>query len=251
MNKSIYIVLAIILIIYLVAGFFYFRGGPELEISTKGFANESAKEFNAEPKTGNYTNITEYLTLRPEKSSGAIPLISLNGWQTLGPFSNPENCGEKRLFINQRPVYCKLAGLTDSYSVFWRKIKQNQEQKKQPSSLFPNIVVSVFEFSTQDSANSENVVKAHNVHLKFLRDFELQGITVKRQEFKYGIRLFPEEEKEKLSKEEIDAKTIRRVSYFDVFTLKNFVFVVSFDSEYENEAKTIEKAIIEKSKVLK
>lgn len=178
--------------------------------------------------------------LSVEKENSLIPLVSLEEWEASGPFANPENCEENKFFPNMRPAYCSLNGLKDSYSVFWKK----NIQPKEKSFMLGTIVVSVFEFADEDSIVLEDVVSAHNAPYKSLQNFELNGTTIQRQEFEYGIRLVSLEEAETLSEQEIEDKTIAIVSYFDIFVLENFVFAVYYDSGYENEAKIIEKAII-------
>ena len=176
-----------------------------------------------------------------EEEKCLIPLVSLEEWQVSGPFDNSEYCEGNKFFLNMIPAYCSLAGLKDSYSVFWKK----DIQPKETSLMFGTIVVSVFEFSDASSVAIEDVVSAHNMSLKFLKDFELEGITIQRQGFRYGIRLISQEEAEKLSEQEIAEQTISIVSYFDIFALDNFVFMISYDKDYKDEAKIIEKAIIE------
>ena len=179
-----------------------------------------------------------------EGENSLIPLVSLEEWKVSGPFDNPEYCEDNKFFRDRRPAYCSLAGLKDSYSVFWKKDIQSKEKSFMPGT----IVASAFDFSDASSVAIEDVVSAHKIHLRFLENFELQGITIQRQEFKYGIRLVSQEEAEKLSEQEIAEQTVRIVLYFDIFALDNVVFTISYDSDYEDEAKIIEKAIIEKNK---
>ena len=175
-----------------------------------------------------------------EKENCLIPLTSLEGWEVSGPFNNPENCEENKLFSNMRPAYCAFDNLKDSYSVFWKK----DIQTKGKSVMSGTIVASAFEFSDESSIALEDIVSAHSVPLKFLENFEIDGITIQRQEFKYGIRLISKEEAEGLTEQELTEQTIMLVSYSDIFSLDNVVFTVSYDEDYIDEAKIIEKAII-------
>lgn len=187
----------------------------------------SAKE--SEKKEGSF------LILKEKKGDSFIPLIHLEGWQVSGPFLNPEICGQKSLFINQRPVYCRLADLKDSYSVFWQKNAQTEQ------ALMPEVIIaSVFEFSDKFSLLLKDVINAHPLFLNFLEDFNLDDNVIKRYTYNPGL----DPENRTSHKGRVSANRTEEIFYFDIFSLENIVFVFYYNGDYKDEAEIIEKSTI-------
>lgn len=245
MDRSVYIALALILIIYLVAGFFYFQGGPKTETGPEQTNTQTIKPPNF-PKVYTNSSVNEYFVPHspvPDIMKFKIINYSFPAGKLNKSFIATSNLTELISWNTVTPGYFLAKNLFNGTTILKEaKLNSLGVKKAAVRRWYDEQNQSVIKISVIEAQNKTVVSKvlgqvfdglttSSNVRF-YLGNFALNNQTIKEYRF--------------ASVKHIENDT-RLVSKFVALWSKDrFVFIIESVPEYKDEIKGIAKNIIKR-----